>query len=76
MSPGERAMPIVNATWWDGSGQHGWLIALPDGRTVLAPTRDEALVVIDRNAPGSAIRWTGSQPTATMSAMQQTFDAR
>ena len=56
MTPTERTMPTVTATWMPG---YGWVVILPDGRERICVDRDEAKRVIAADAPGSAIRWVG-----------------
>lgn len=54
MTPSLRSMPTIVAVWRPG---YGWVMAMPGDREVIAVDRAEAVQIIAREAPGSAIRW-------------------
>jgi hypothetical protein len=60
MTPAPRTMPVVTATWIDGSG---WIVKLPGDRTRICPDRAEVLRICDREASGASIHWLGSPPS-------------
>lgn len=55
MTPSERTMPAITATWH--AIRKAWLVALPGG--IVMPASDEGAVqiLVSKHAPGSAIRW-------------------
>lgn len=56
MTPGERTMPTVTATWLAGSG---WVVRLPGDRERTCSDDQSVITLVRREACGSAIRWIG-----------------
>ncbi len=58
MTPKERTMPVLVARWKPG---YGWVFNLPDGRERVAVDAEEARRIVDRECPGTSIRWEGRE---------------
>lgn len=55
MTPSERTMPTITATWH--AMRKVWLVALPGGIVMPAPDESAVVTLASKHAPGSAIRW-------------------
>jgi hypothetical protein len=61
--PAERVMPVIEARWSEVDRR--FVVVLPGGIALPAPTEWDVTEIVRRHASGSAIRWVYPQPPGT-----------
>jgi hypothetical protein len=62
MTPSDRTMPIVRATWSDA--RKAWLVALPGGIEMAVPQAADVEPLVARHAPGTSVAFVNpNQPS-------------
>jgi hypothetical protein len=64
MNAAERDMPVIEARWEPMARR--WVVTLPGGIALPAPTEWDVTELVRRHAAGSAVRWLYPTPPGTV----------